>query len=92
MSEAAKRIGLPVKPFFYTTDQVAFLLSIEETYLKQVLLHYQGRSVGPCPRNKILAINMAPEGESPVWRINERNLVQYFRFKGLRYYERGYLK
>lgn len=92
MSKAADLVGLPPKPFFYTIEQVAYLLNLEERYVKNLLLHYQERSVGPCPRDKIYAVNMAPAGETPVWRVNERSLVSFMRFKGLRYYERGYVK
>lgn len=93
MPESSRRkLGLPPKPFFYTVDQIASLLSLEEDYIRRSLLHYEGRSVGPCPRDKILAINIAPEGEKPEWRVTERKLITWMRLKGVRYYERGYVK
>lgn len=91
MSEAARRIGLPAKPFLYTVDQVAYLLSVEEDYVKRVLLFYEGRSVGVCPKDRIPARNIAPAGEKPEWRVAERALVAFMRFKGYKYHERGYI-
>jgi hypothetical protein len=88
---AGDRVGLPPRPFFYTLDQLATMLEIEEQALKR-WLHYEGRSIGPCPRDKILVHNLAPEGETPVWRALDRNFIRWLRFKGLRYHERGYVK
>ena len=87
----ASFVSLPTKPFFYTIDQIAFLLSLDEAYVRRTLLFYEGRSVGVRPKDKILAINLAPDGEKPEWRVNERHLIQYMRFKGLKYHERGYV-
>lgn len=91
MSLAGQRIGLPVKPFLYTVDQVAYLLSVEESYLKTTLLFYEGRSVGVCPKDRIPARNIASAGEKPEWRISERALIRFMRFKGYKYHERGYV-
>lgn len=84
-------VGLPPKPFMYTTDQIAYLLSISEEQLKRSYLHYEGRSVGVCPKDKLLARNIAPEGEKPEWRIAEKALVIWMKFKGFKYHERGYV-
>lgn len=91
MAEPGQAVGLPPKPFFYTIDQVAYLLSIEERSLRAHYLHYHGRSVGAPPRDKIVARNLSPAGIKPEWRIAERELVRYMKFKGLRYHERGYI-
>lgn len=90
-SEAARRVGLPPKPFLYTLDQVSFLLDISQEQLKRAYLHYEGRSVGIAGKNKIIARNIAPAGEKPEWRIAEREFVRWLRFKGFRYHERGYI-
>lgn len=91
MSNGTDRIGLPPRTFFYTIDQIATLLSVKEDTVKQ-WLHFANRSVGPCPKDKILAHNLAPAGEKPIWRVAEKNFVSWMRFKGLRYHERGYIK
>jgi hypothetical protein len=85
-----KGLGLPPRIFFYTVDQIGSMLSLEEAYIKRNLLHYQGRSPGICPRGIMLAINVAPEGEKPEWRVSEQSFARYLRSKGIKFYERGY--
>ena len=87
-----KDVGLPVREFLYTLDQIAFLLEVTEDYLKKNMIFYEGRSVGVAPRDRMVARNIAPEGLSPEWRVPERHLRRWMRFKGWKIYERGYLK
>lgn len=87
-----ERVGLPSKPFFYTPDQIAMLLEVKESYLRQSLIHYDRRSVGPCPRDKIKAIDISPDdADKPEWRISEQAFVRWLRFKGLKFHSRGYI-
>lgn len=86
----AEKIGLPATPFFYTTDQVATMLQVGEHYVKTKLLHYTGRSMGAAPRKKIIATNLAPEGETPVWRILDKHLIKYLRTRGIKFQSMGY--
>lgn len=83
-------IGLPPRPFLYTPDQLAGLLSLSETYVKTKLLFYAGREPGLRPRTKMTANNIAPEGETPQWRVTENELIRYLRLRGIRFYDRGY--
>lgn len=85
-------VGLPPREFFYTLDQIAYLLDITEPYLKNNLIHYEGRSVGFPSRHVMVAVNMAPEGETPEWRVAERHFKRWLRFKGYKFYDRGYLR
>lgn len=87
-----EKVGLPVREFFYTTDQIAYLIDCNEDYLKRSLLHYQGRSVGVCPKDKLLATNIGAEGDAPNWRVAETHLKRWMRFKGIKVYDRGYVK
>lgn len=84
------KIGLPIKPFFYTLDQLSELLQIDEGTLKKLYLFYEGRDVGIPPRTKMPAVNVAQPGEKPMWRVSERHLIGWLRSKGLRFYHRGY--
>jgi hypothetical protein len=86
----AERLGLPVKAFFYYPDQVATMLSVTETQLTTKMLFYMGRSAGAPPRDKIKATNMMPDGQEPVWRISEKHLTQWLKFKGFRFYTPGF--
>lgn len=86
-------IGLPVREFMYTLDQIAFLLEIEEDQLKRAYLHYESRSVGPCPKDRLLAVDISPDdAPRPEWRVAERHLKRWMRYKGWKVYERGYIK
>lgn len=87
-----KSVGLPVRNFMYTPDQIAFLLEVEERQIKQHYLHYEGRSVGVCPKDKMKARNIAPEGMKPEWRVLDIDFVRWMRFKGFKVYERGWVK
>lgn len=86
-------IGLPVREFMYTLDQIAFLLSIEEDLLKRSYLHYENRSVGACPKDRMLAVDISPDNATRAeWRVAERHLKRWMRYKGWKVYERGYIK
>lgn len=86
-------VGLPIREFLYTLDQIAYLLSIEEKSLRVSYVHYEGRSVGTCPKDKLLAVDISTDSNPrPEWRVSERHLKRWMRFKGWRIYERGYLK
>lgn len=90
MPKLTDKLGLPIKPFMYTPFQISALLEMEEETVRKNLLHYEGRSIGICPKNKLRAYNVMPEdGETaPKWRIPESSLVAYLRYKGIRYYTR----
>jgi hypothetical protein len=83
VAEAERRptIKLPRHEFFYTTDQLAVILSVEEPWLRE-RLYYAGRMPDTHVRDKILAINIAGPGERPRWRISDRELTRWLIRKG----------
>lgn len=88
------RITLPMIPFLYTVDQLAAMLSMEENSIRQRLLFYEGRSTGAQRKDQMRAINIARDDESKKeaeWRISDFEFRKWMRFKGFKYYERGYL-
>lgn len=90
---SAPNVGLPIREFMYTTDQIAFMLEISEKNLKANYLFYEGRSVGVRPRDKLLAVDISPDDAArPEWRIAERILRSWMRHKGWKIYERGYIQ
>lgn len=89
LTDPKDRRGLPPRPFLYTIDQVATLLAMSETSIERVL-YLTGRSIGPQPQDRLKAVNMAAEGEDPVWRIPENDLVRWLRRKGIRIYDRSW--
>lgn len=82
-------VGLPPRPFLYTLDQVSVLLNISQSLLTQRYLYFEGRSIGTRKRGLMLANNIAPRDEKPEWRIAERELIRWLKYKGYRYYETG---
>lgn len=86
-----KEIGLPVKPFLYTLDQISVLIEVPVDNLKTHYLHYDGRSIGPRPKDRMLARNIAPAGVTPEWRVAQNEFVRWLRHKGFRYYDRGWI-
>lgn len=85
----AEKVGLPPTPFFFTIEQVATMLQISETGLSRMLF-YMGRSTGVASKGKLVATNLAPEGQTPEWRVLDRHFIQYLRFKGIRFHTPGY--
>jgi len=83
-------MGLPVRPFLYTLDQIATLISLTDASLARHL-HYDGRSVGPRHPDRLLARNLAATGDKPEWRVAEHELIRWVRRKGFRVYERGWV-
>lgn len=50
-------------------------------------LFLDGRSLGAAPPGKLLARNIASEGETPIWRVGEREFIRWLRHKRFRVYE-----
>lgn len=84
--EADRRsINLPVRPFLFTLDQVATLLSITETRLKQGgYLFFANRTPGVHSRDELLALNIAPPNKPAEWRVEERELIRWMKRKGFK--------
>lgn len=90
LRESPEKVGIPVRLFLFTIDQLATMLAVDEAQIKRSYLHYEGKSVGARPRDKMWARNVAPEGEKPEWRITERELIRWARMKGFKIYDRGW--
>lgn len=85
-----EKVGLPPRIFFYTVDQIGTMLELDPDYIMKRMLHFQDRSPGVCPKTKMLAVNLAPEGETPQWRIAESRFLGYLRSRGVKFYSRGF--
>jgi hypothetical protein len=83
-------VMLPYRPFLYTPDQIAALLSVTTHTVLSQYLYFEGRSIGSRAKNLMIARNIAQSPDAkPEWRIAERELVRWMRLKGFRYYEKG---
>ena len=87
MASDRERLNLPPRPFLYTLDQVASILSIHEQALKGYLF-FEGRQPGRAIPDEIRVHNIAKADAKPEWRCEERELVRWMKRKGFRYVDR----
>lgn len=80
-------MGLPRRPFLYTTDQVSDLLGLSEDVLKVQYLYYHGRTLGKPKRDLLGVVQMAPcSCGREDWRVEESELLRWMRHVGFRIY------
>jgi len=87
--EHTHRIGLPLRPFLYTVDQLATILEITEQTLHTQYIYHVGRDVGIKDKHHMEARNIAPTDADPEWRVAESELKRWMRTKGFKFYDRG---
>lgn len=90
VQSARDRVGMPPRIFMYTVDQIAGMLEAKESWVRKSLLFYDEREPGIAPKSKMRAVNIAPDGETPQWRVTEREFIRYLKRHGVKYYQRGY--
>ena len=78
-------VELPSKTFFYTFDQIAYILSMDEGYLRKKLTHFIGRDYGQGHPSLLKAYNLAAVEDMPQWRIPEEELTRWLRIRGVRW-------
>jgi hypothetical protein len=88
---SAEKIGLPVRPFLYTIDQIAVILDLSEERIRAGYVFYEGRSVGFATRDLLMARNIAPQDEKPEWRIAEQELLRWLKRRGFKVYDRAFV-
>ena len=76
------KVEMPVRPFLYTMDQVATLLQVNVRDLRAKMVWFRGRSTFAKDNHHLQAINIARPDEKPDWRIEERELLRWFGYKG----------
>jgi hypothetical protein len=84
-----REIGLPSRPFMYTLDQIASLISLPESTLSQQYIFFNGRSTGVRHPYLMTAVNIAPreEGAAPQWRVLETEFIRWLRNRGFELYD-----
>lgn len=85
-------VGLPPRTFLYTLDQIASMLHLGMTRVRDRYVWYEGRHVGKRPRDKLHAHNIAPVDETPDWRVSEQELIRWMRVNGFKYYDRAWIR
>lgn len=82
-------LGLPPRVFLYTLDQIAMMLSLELSSLKQSHIFFEGRHPGRKPIMKMRARDISGEDDAkPDWRVSEQEFRMWLKLHGFRVYER----
>lgn len=76
-------VEMPVREFFYTLDQIAYMLDTTQQYLEESVLHYVGRSWHKKPRHMLRCVNIAKVDASPDWRVAETDFISWMKIKGI---------
>lgn len=84
-------MGLPPRLFLYALDQVATILDVELATLKKRYIYFEGLSTGIAQRQLLIARNIADKGRYPDWRVAEKELIRWLRYRGFKYVERGWI-
>lgn len=87
-----EKIGLPPRTILYSLDQISTIINVPLTNLQKRYLYFENRSVGLRSPHLITTRNIAPPTHTPDWRVSEQELIRWLKFKGFRYYDRGYIK
>lgn len=75
-------IRLPMRPFFYTIDQVATLTGLTLNQVNRLLFRH-GADSGIPPRERLYAINLAPADAPIEWRVEEKELLRWLKHRGI---------
>lgn len=68
----------------YTIDQVASMLSCTDSYIKNRIGYFQGRTVVSRTPDDLLFINIAKPTDTAEWRCTEKELLRYLKRKGFK--------
>lgn len=84
----AHRVELPPRPFLYTLDQIATILAIEVSDLRQ-RIYFTGKTTSYRVPRQLVARNISPPTLAPEWRVAEEELVRYLKECGFRLHRQG---
>lgn len=88
----AVELGLPIRPFLYTLDQIADLIGKPLRQLRLDDIYFDDVTPGVKPTSKMLARNVAAPGDKPDWRVAEQEFKRWLRLKRFRIYDRSQLR
>lgn len=86
-----KAVGLPPRTFLYTLDQIATMVGLDETQVARSYVYFDRRTPGLKTADQMRSVNIAGPDDMPEWRIAERELVRWLKYKGFRVVDRGWV-
>jgi hypothetical protein len=93
MVNTPDKVGLPIRPFLYSPDQIASILGVTEQTVRTAYLYYDKRSIGHPSPNLMMARNIRPDpNDRPDWRVGEKELIRWLKRKGFKIHETSYLR
>ena len=75
-------VDLPLREFFYTLDQIAYMLDVDQKVLEEGYIYYNGRHYGQ-PNGRLIATNLAAADQPPNWRVSEVNFTRWMKARKL---------
>ncbi len=91
-SADARRMGLPIRPFHYSVDQIAEILSLSTNRVRVHYIYYEGRHTGLAPKDRMVAKNLNPTPGQVDWRVSEVEFIRWLKRQGYRIYDTSYLE
>lgn len=82
-------VDIPVREFFFTMDQIAYMLDLDEKLLREQYVQYPGREWGKGAGGRMRATNIAPPDVEPNWRVSQTDFIQWMRVKGIQFNEKS---
>jgi hypothetical protein len=77
---------LPLREFFYTIDQIAYMLDCEESKIYSEMGYFTGRSQGR-QGTRLRITNIAAPEDKPDWRVSELDFKIWMTAHGIRFTE-----
>lgn len=85
-TKARTEVGLPLRTFLYTLDQVASLLALSRRDLESRYIYFTGVSIEKRSKHLIVARNIGHPAERADWRVSEEEFIRWLLLKGFRLY------
>lgn len=91
-----KAVGLPIRPFLYTPDQIATLLGESTKKILNDYLFYDGLEAGVPKRTQMRCRDIASDElldkDVHDWRVTEMELYRWLRRMRFRIFDTGWIE